>query len=207
LFVDPNMFDSRDDFRDAGFDVLGRSSDSKIMVGSHPSARDYLFKKYARDISLKEQHGNYLRRVEGVRRLRALITDKDLQSVIVPRKQLYELPSKFGSRDRSSYVLIVERLPILDSDRSERAYHRIDEDVLRDLCTVCYMFPGLDSNAKNIPFTEDGRIAFIDTEHWDRHSDRHKRKKPYLRHIHGYLSHAGRDLAEKIFKELEDEDA
>jgi hypothetical protein len=153
LFTDPAMFDSRDDFRAAGFDVLGRSSDSKIMVGSHSSAMGYLFKKYARDISLEEQRENYLRRIEGVRRLRLFIADENLQHVIVPRKQLLELPREFGSRKQSSYVLVVDRLPILDDVASERRYRQIDAGVLRDLCTVCYMFPGLDSNSKNVPFT------------------------------------------------------
>jgi hypothetical protein len=203
LFVDPDMFESRDAFRDAGFEVFKRSSDNTIMVASHPSAKGYLFKKYYDKISLKEQLENYEQRLEGVRRLKALIDAQHLEHIAVPKKWLYELPSEFASHKHASYVLIVERFSLLDDKETKRAYARIDKDVLRELCIVCFAFTGLDSSAGNVPFTEDGQIAFIDTEHWERHSKR-ENKKPYLRHIHKYLSEERMSFANKIFEELED---
>ena len=47
----------------------------------------------------------------------------------------------------------------------------------------------------NLPFTEDGKIAFIDTERWHRDKD-------YLRLIGDHLPSDRRKQAEDVFKEL-----
>lgn len=207
LFDDPGMFDSPDDWADAGFDLL-RASDNKICVASHKSVDGYLFKKYVasgkRD-ALEDQLKNYQTRVEGARRLRALVADKDLRHVAVPRKWLRALPAGFGSRKQPSHVLVVERLGILDEGESAREYGRIDEDVLHDLCVTLHAFRGLDSTLKNVPFTSDGRIAFIDTEHWERHSEK-RNKRRFLKYIGEYLSSGSRKDALRMWNQLEDGD-
>ena len=202
LFRDPDMFASRDDWGDAGFQVVARSHDSKIMVASHASVEGFLFKKYTSDVSLKEQHANYVRRIKGARELRSFLDAQRFRRVTVPQKWLYELPHAFCSRGRHSYVLVVERLDILDEEGTKQAYHRIDDVLLRELSAVVFKFKGLDSNAKNLPFTKDGRVAFVDTEHWDRHLDSRSRK-PCLRHVYGYLSSDRLKRVKRIFEELE----
>lgn len=207
LFRDPDMFDSRADWDDAGFDVVARSSDSKIMVASHASVPGVLFKKYTNEISLKEQIVNYERRIEGVRRLGKFIKERELEHVVVPQKWLCELPSAFRSGKRKSHVLVVERLDLLDEKETIRRYRDIDEDMLEELCVVFYEFRGLDSTADNVPFTTSGKIAFVDTEHWYRRRSKKRRKgKPPFRHLGKYLSSSRLELAEEIFEELEDED-
>jgi hypothetical protein len=205
LFHDPDMFRSRDGWRDAGFEVLGRSSDSKIMVASHASTPGVLFKKYADEISLKEQIENYERRVEGARRVRALIAARSLTRVVAPKKRIVELPSQFAGKKRSSYVLLVEQLPVLSENASRQAYEDIDEGTLHDLIVVLWAFRGLDSTVKNVPFTSRGQVAFIDTEHWNRHADRDRRdQRPFLKYIGEYLSRDSRALAKRIVEKLED---
>src|ERR1700674_3535974 len=130
LFRDPDIFDSRDDWHDAGFEVLSRSSDSKIMVASHEAVNGILFKKYAIEISLKEQIENYARRIDGARRLKKFIEERELEHVVVPQKWLCELPHAFGSGRKKSHVLVVERLDLLNEDETIREYRDIDEDVL-----------------------------------------------------------------------------
>lgn len=203
LFRDPDMFESSARWGDAGFNIV-RSSESKIMVASHESARGYLFKKYCDDISSDDQNENYLRRLDGIARLRRLIDDHQLQRIVAPQKWLHELPSEFSRKKRKSHVLIVERLPILDKEDTERAYRDIDKNTLGELCVVLHRFRGLDSNAKNVPFTEDGKIAFVDTEHWDRHSKKKYKQRKRLKYIREYLSDDRRKFAEKVFEGLGD---
>ncbi len=195
----PKMFDSRDRWRRAGFEVLDRSSDNRIMVASHASVPGFLFKKYCNDVSFADQEENYARRIEGVVELKALIDEHVLQYVVVPNKWLYQLPDAFGSPEGAGYVLIVEQLELLDDEGSKRAYRRFSDAALRELCVVLHRFRGLDSTVKNMPLTEDGCVAFIDTEHWDRQRE----DKPYLRYVHEYLSRDGQKLAKKIFKQLD----
>jgi hypothetical protein len=203
LFVDPDMFDSPEAFREAGFDVAdrGHASDS-IMVGRHESAPGYLFKKFNNDRRLDEQLENYQGRIEGARRVHALIDAQHLQRIVVPRKWLYELPPAFARKRKKrlqpSHVLVVDKIQIMDKDDSRRMYADIDPQTLRDLCVVVFHFNGLDSIVKNVPFTEDRKIAFIDTESWNRHEGR----KP-LKYIREYLSSERWDQARDIFDELE----
>lgn len=198
LFRDSDMFDSRRSWSAAGFRVVERPNNGKIMVASHPSVQGLLFKKYTNDNSQRDQTKNYERRVEGANRLRAFSDKRRLLHVAVPRKWLLELPRPF-SRKEPSYVLVVEKLDLLSDEQTKVTYQGIDTETLTELCTVLFHFRGMDSNAKNIPFGADGKIAFIDTEHWDRGSS-----KSYLHHVGEYLSAPRRKLAKKIFGQLED---
>jgi len=195
LFVDPDMFDSRRAWRRAGFDVFDPAKDTECMVAAHPSAPGCLFKKYADDVSRREQAANYEARIEGARRLADLIRRQDLQHVVVPEKHLHDLPRSFG---KSSWVLVVERLDVVGPGESERSYRRITEEILRDLLRVLVAFPGLDSNSKNVQFTRAGQIAFVDLENWRRRD----RRQVQLKSIGSYLSKDGRKQARKILDDL-----
>ena len=70
---------------------------------------------------------------------------------------------------------------------------------LRDLLRVLVKFKGLDSNSKNVAIARDGRIAFVDLEHWDR-TDRDRVR---LKSIATYLSKSQRKIAKKILGDLE----
>jgi hypothetical protein len=198
LFRDPGMFASRSAWSSAGFSVVERSNAGKIMVARHPSAAGLLFKKYGSDLSQKEQTRNFERRADGSRRLRAFVEDRRLQRLVVPRKWILELPRSF-CRKEAAHVLVVEQIELLSDDQTKASYRRIDPQTLSDLCTVLFHYRGMDSNAKNLPFTADGHIALIDTEHWDRSTS-----KSYLHHVGEYLSRDRKKLAKKIFGQLED---
>ncbi|HSX22550.1 MAG TPA: hypothetical protein VLE97_07240 [Gaiellaceae bacterium] len=196
LFTDPSMFDSRKAWRRAGFDVFDPSKDTEVMVAAHPSAPGYLFKKYTDDVSTTEQRNNYAARIEGAGRLRRFIEREQLANIVVPHKYLHELPKEiFGKK---SLLLVVERLNLVGRDASEDRYKNITEPVLRELLRVIVKFRGLDSNSKNIQFTEGGKIAFIDLENWDQAD----RKATWLKSIGTYLSKDRRTLATKILAEL-----
>jgi hypothetical protein len=198
LFSEAGMFESRSAWGEAGFQVFNRANNGKIMVARHPSVHGLLFKKYGDDVEQKDQLRNFERRVEGASRLRAFVDSRRLSRVVVPRKWIFELPRAVSRRDKS-HVLVVEQLDLLGDEQTKAAYERIELDVLRELCTVLFHFRGMDSNGKNLPFTTDGRIAFIDTEHWDRDTS-----KSYLHHVGEYLSGPRYKAAKRIFDQLED---
>lgn len=193
LFANPRMFDSRAAWSATGFFVVDPAKPTECMVAAHPSAPGYLFKKYGGDMPTKKQNENYEARIEGSAKLSRFIEKKRLQYVVTPQKYLHELPRAFG---KSSRLLIVERLDVLGPDESVLRYRDISDPVLRELLTVIAKFEGLDSNAKNIPFLRDGRIAFVDLENWER------KKTNRLRNIGSYLSDARRQQALGILAEL-----
>ena len=75
LFRNPRMFDSRQAFHKSGFEVW-QNNRHNIMVGSHPSAPDHLFKQYDGHVPLATQLTNYARREKVARSLREVIFEK-----------------------------------------------------------------------------------------------------------------------------------
>jgi hypothetical protein len=95
-------------------------------------------------------------------------------------------------------VLVVEEIDVLTVKEIGNRYRTIDEAILRELCLVLFRFRGLDSIIDNVAFTTDGKLAFIDTEHWYGGL-----RRPYLRHIRRFLSSDNRRLAKKLFRQFE----
>lgn len=170
IFNDPNMFNSPEQLKHAGFQVFERVHRG-LMVARHPLIKGYLFKKFQNNVNQQDQFDNYMKRASGARALSQFIKKNDLQHIVVPKKWLYQLPKKFSDRKtkEAAYILIVEEINICSGgadpggEVAQRYYH-IEEDVLRELCLVVYHFRGLDSVLHNMPFTYDNKIAFIDTE-------------------------------------------
>ena len=190
LFTDPKMFGSFDRFESAGFSLVEHAP-HKIMTGSHKRAKGYFFKKYNNDKPGKKQLRNYMHRVEGSRLIRTFIAEHGFSRVVAPRKWLYELPASFPER----YLLVVEKADLVSRSDTESAYGRIGKEQMHELANILYHFRGLNSTAANLPYTEDGRIAFIDTERW--HHD-----KDLLRKVGDRLSGERRKQSEAVFKEL-----
>ena len=190
LFTDSKMFRSFDHFSSAGFSLVDHAP-HKMMTGAHKRARGYLFKKYDNDRPGKEQLRNYMHRIEGSRLIRTFIAEHGFFRVMAPKKWLYELPSKFPAR----YLLVAEKVDLVSRYDTEAAYDRIGKEQMQELATILYYFRGLNSTAANLPFTEDGKIAFIDTERW--HHD-----KDLLRKVGDRLPGDRRKQAEAVFKQL-----
>ena len=190
------MFHSRKKWQRAGFDVREQAKDTEVLVAALPSAPGYLFKKYPNDFrSQREQRENFAARLEGATRLARFIEKRGLRHIVAPRKYVHDLPRSFGSHCQ---VLVVERLDILGTRKSEEHFHEISEPTLRELISVLIEFRGLDSNSKNVQFTTDGKIAFVDLENWQRAY----RKEVRLSSIGTYLSKSGRKLANKLLDDL-----
>lgn len=203
LCRDPHMFSSYDRFREAGFRLVDHA-ENKIMAGSHKRLKGYLIKKYNNDRPENEQLSNYLHRIEGARLLRDFIAKHELQHIVAPKKFLYELPDAFPSR----YLVVAEKFDLLSRSDTERAYGDLDKSQAQELAAILYYFRGLNSTAANLPFTEDGKIACIDTERW--HHDKELLRKvadrlPYKRlreieAIHEELRARGEKAFSSAFK-------
>jgi hypothetical protein len=191
LFPTEDMFDSRRAWRSAGFAVVARDVPTRIMVAGHMLAPTLIFKKYANQVPIEKQLEKYKIRVDGANAVAGFIAAHQIKGVVVPAKQIVHLGDARGS------LVVAERIDVMDSERSEAAYPRIDDQTLHDLCTVLYTFRGLDSGLRNLPLTRTGQVALIDTE---RCNDQEKR--PYLKSIRRYLSRRQVALANDVFKQL-----
>jgi hypothetical protein len=202
-FGNDGMFRSRKHLRQAGFQVLNRIHRG-LMVASHPSLKQYLIKKFQNKISQKDQLNNYLSRINGARALRAFTEVNNLKHIVVPQKWLYRLPKRYSNPETKerSYILIVEKIDICSGGEDfdgevARRYHNIDLEVLREICVILYYFRGLDSRLHNLPFTHLGKIAFIDTERWERE------RQEFLANILPFLSYDRQAFALGVLQELQ----
>lgn len=191
LFRNRDMFGSNESFCAAGFKPVERSPDHKFIVGRHPAAKGYLFKKYMDDRPEAAQIRHYMLRIECAGLLRTFIDERHFQGVVVPKKWLYELPENFPRR----YLVIAEALDLASRDATKREYARISKAQMQELATILFYFRGLTSGVNNLPFTKDGKIAFIDTARWSE-------DRKYLFRIEDVISSKRRDLAMSTRDEL-----
>lgn len=162
IFQDPEILASRQSLEQAGFQLFSHHHRG-MAVGRHPLLKGHLIKVFFNDVPHALQVQNYISRIEGARHLQEYIDKHALQHIVTPKKWLYPIKENaFGI----TCVLVVEEIDIVSSSETRELYANIDPDVLEELCMVLKRFRGLDSVTKNMPFTRDGKIAFVDTEKW-----------------------------------------
>ena len=80
----------------------------------------------------------------------------------------------------------------------------MSKNLLRDLCTVLFKFRGLDFTPRNVPFTRDHKIAYIDTEYLKLNTRKPgRRRRYYARHTGDGPVFSGKQL--KLVGKLWDE--
>lgn len=177
IFADPALFESPEQMRAAGFEVNQRVHE-ELMVATHPLLKTYIFKKYTNKIPQDVQLAKYIHRVNGARTIEKCIKKYSFKHLIVPRKGIYPLPPQFG---KNSYLVVAEYLDICSGDdhrsgENGQRYYNMSKDVLRELIYMMHVLGGCDAWPRNQPFTRQGKIAFVDTEHVgekSRHFARH----------------------------------
>jgi hypothetical protein len=152
-------------FKAAGFQKAKLRKATNIIVGKHPLFRGCLFKVYLESQPVEKEWENWTKRIEGANKIRACIKKHQYTRFTVPQKWIYPLPS-YSSQKRH-FVLIVEEMPILPHQDNLKKFRTIGEDHLDQLFCIILEAGLLDSvYPDNIPFTMNGKIAFIDTEHF-----------------------------------------
>lgn len=167
------VIENRHNFEAEGFNILYTRND-KLIIASHTSLPGYLLKFY-----FKSPHKSYELewriledRCKGADYVRKLIKEKKLQHFIVPDKWLYILPNE------KQAVLLVTDMNIVTTDESRYAWrYKISREHLLELYTILsygLASPGL---PHNIPYTQHGKFACIDTEHPKRYHNYNYIKK------------------------------
>lgn len=163
-FTSSILFDGPEILTKHGFAVNKRIH-QKMMVFTHPNIPGYIFKRFQNSVPYFDQVGKYLIRLKGAEKVRAVISENRLSHIVVPQKWLYRLPYS-----DDEYLVIAEKFDICPGDDAKdgenvQRYRTMSLDVLRELCIAMKALGGCDAWPRNQPFTRDGKIAFIDTEH------------------------------------------
>ncbi len=194
--IDPTLFKSRVSLIQAGYTLKDMSDEVRpwtIMVATHPDIEGYVIKSYPtdyKDPSYDIALYRYVRRIRNVRTLRHYLKERHCKYLTAPQKWLYRVPKT------NTYFLIAEYIPLssgsVKGGETFERYQKIPKEQLDELAQVLVDIKGCDACLQNIPFTEDNKIAFIDTDHQGLYmGDFEKRIIPYL---HPDLQQYARDL-------------
>lgn len=157
----------------AGFRCSKMRKWNNIIVAGHSKIKGYLLKIYLDNQSGICEALNWISRVQGAKAARRAIHHFGYTKWFkAPRKWIYPLPPdsiNVVEGTKKFFVLVVEDMKILDREYNENrwnhplispqfleaVFHIIEEAGLYDSVYV-----------DNMPFCRDGKVAFIDTEHF-----------------------------------------
>lgn len=161
----------------AGFSPVEPRKFTRLIVTSHPSTPGYIYKVYL-DAQYyykgETEKDLWKKRIDGAQLIRNMIASNGWDHLFkVPQKWMYRLPSKPAPPKeflRKDYILVEEDMDLLSSDENKEAWKNplfVTEELLDALYQILVEV-GLRDCVKidNIPFSSDGRVAFIDTQSW-----------------------------------------
>ena len=150
----------------AGFFLRLRSDPRKLIAAKHPFLPDYIIKAYLDTHSEIDEEWKYLvDRIIGARIIQESIEDNHYNHLMkVPKKWIYALPNP----GRRKYVLVAENMNLMSPAKNAACYlKKMNKERLAALFVLLKENLLIDSvYISNIPFCTDGKIAFIDTEHF-----------------------------------------
>jgi hypothetical protein len=151
-----------------------------VVVAAHKKLKGYLVKvivdkyEFNRE-GLEEDWVEWIKRIEGekvVRKGIATLGYKDLFKV--PRQWIYPLPNEpkpieEPGYEPKSFILIVEDMKLEDKKKNAKHYRQMEKwemEAIYLITTECGMADCCNRN--NLPLCKDGRLAFVDTEIYNR---------------------------------------
>lgn len=171
LLADPEILNSEESLKKAGFDLSkSQHQANHVKVAKHRKLKHYLLKAYTNDQLVGDESFAFVRRVTRAEIIQEAIDRLGYGAYFkVPRKWIYLLPHATFSSEQRQCVLVVEDMHVFDDEMNAFLWKNaqwITQEKLFALYTLLSE-EGLVGSIylDNIPFSIDGKIAFIDTEH------------------------------------------
>ena len=186
IFLPARVTANASTFEAAGFVTVCAQQSSCVRVAKHPEVPGYLFKVYLdSEVRQKEDQPGWKRlkqRCRSVAKIRALINRKHLNHFVVPDKWIYPLPYypiSPGPIDQP-IVLLVTDMNLVDRNQTKFAWKNLaTKEILHELYIILSHGYGSSFLTGNIPYTQSGKFALVDTE-YPRRAIKMKNVKKYL---------------------------
>lgn len=204
LFSSTRVLKNLKSLEQAGFRKSKPRKFTHLIVTSHPALPGYIFKIYLdsqRFHSGEAEYEQWKLRINGANLIRQEILNRGFSSTMkVPQKWIYllpDLPQPNGDYYPKYTVLFEEDMDLISSDENKKHWgsHQISAEFLTDVFHLLKDL-GLEDCAKpdNIPFSHDGRIAFIDTQSYGK-------KRVLFKKMTKYLSEENQAIWKALIKE------
>lgn len=170
IFSEKGVLASIGSMQAAGFVILLYRERGGLILAKHPLLKNFLVKAYL-DTATHVEWTRWVRRVKGRDRIRQFLNDNPCYRKYfkVPKKWIYRIPlTSRGDATEASvpreYVLLVEEMHLVDKETNLQMYKKIRRKALDGLYLIIDQTGFSDGHLGNLPFSGDGKIAFIDTE-------------------------------------------
>lgn len=167
-----DVLQNRISLQKAGFEIIKEGRARRIFVVRHRDLPGYVLKVYVEmQTRVESDWRHYVRRIDGANLIQNTINKYGLQNYFkVPKKWIYPYPQTPRYLMSRYFALVAEDMKLLPSVDSKLMWK--SEAVTPALLDGLYLLIselGLrDSLAnRNIPFSSDGKVAFIDTEYYN----------------------------------------
>lgn len=187
----------------AGFERAKPQHHTRIIVTRHSNLQGYVFKTYLDNEpyhSGNPEHYYWIKRATGARLIQNSIRIHHYEHLFkVPNKWIYLLPdepSPPAGSIRKKFILVEEDMELIAPKLNKKKWgsDEVTEELLHALYTISSELGLFDcTKVDNCPFSEDGRVAFIDTQSY------HKKRVKYHK-LTRYLSPPMRTYWKKLIK-------
>jgi hypothetical protein len=157
----------------AGFSVKQPRGNRRVTVAKHPKIKGYLIKTYLDSQNVDQKEWEiWIHRIKGANKIQTSIESHGYCAFMkTPKKWIYPLPPISLEKEgpfRQNFILFVENMHILSNEANKLKYYQaLTKEKLEALYVILKENLLIDSiYLDNIPFCKDGKIAFIDTEHY-----------------------------------------
>lgn len=169
----------------AGFVRTTVRTYSHNIVSKHPDLKGYLVKLFTDEQEI-EDYPLLISRIDGANCVRQEIKNRGYEKMFsVPNKWIYPLPAEPSpppGSHRKNFILVVEDMHIYRKSKNYRRWQEKMTPKRADAMFVLIQVVGLNDSIYpfNLPFCEDGRQSFIDTEHHHKWPIRFDLMLPYF---------------------------
>lgn len=173
IFANADALKDRKSFNKNHFYAPHWKGGRHTVVAKHFAVKDFIFKLFLDEQGIQEEWRVLMRRIIGARTISGEIERKGWGKIFkVPGKWLYPIqsPSRLSSSEGVHFVLVAENVGKLSPETNWKLWKHsnLKEPFLKKLYTLLSTLGLKDSvYIDNIPFCKDGRVAFLDTEHFD----------------------------------------
>lgn len=157
----------------AGFSKISVNPKTGVGVYKHKELKGYAVKLYTDDWTGVCDWCMWVKRAKGANAIRACIDKHGLQNVFtVPKKWVYPLPLETydaAAPEPKDFIMLVEDMKPVDEVHNSLLWKSklVNPPVLNAFWTILTEVGLLDSvYTDNVPFNAEGKIVFIDTEHF-----------------------------------------
>lgn len=170
----------------AGFKCKALRKWNNAIVAKNSKLKGYVFKMYSDDQVGFVDYPYWFARIQGTEVIRQSIEKLGYQHIFkVPKKWIYPLPHNPLSNNPTerNFILVCEDMRIMSKEGNYERWRSawVTHQLLDAVYAVLTDAGLLDSvYVDNIPFCKDGKIAFIDTEHFCKWPVPYHKMLPFL---------------------------